>query len=126
MGLIKEGEKYVILSDILGDEHPQFGLARNSWLTGTASWIYQAGLKYILGIRPEYDGLRIAPCIPEDWDGFTVTRKFRGATYVINVSNPDHVSKGVHSIMIDGEFLSEPVLPVFEDGKQHMVEVVLG
>ncbi len=121
-----ECEPYVYPQNILGDEHPQFGLARNSWLTGTASWTYQAGLKYILGIRPEYDGLRIAPCIPEDWDGFTVTRKFRGATYVINVSNPDHVSKGVHSIMIDGEFLSEPVLPVFEDGKQHTVEVVLG
>ncbi len=57
----------------------QFGLAHNAWLTGTASWMYQAGLKYILGIHPEYDGLRVDPCIPAEWDGFRVRRRFRGA-----------------------------------------------
>lgn len=123
---IFESEPYVYPQNILGDEHPQFGLARNSWLTGTASWAYQAGLKYILGVRPEYEGLRVDPCIPEAWDGFTVRRRFRGATYVIDVRNPDHVSKGIGLITVDGEPFSEPVLPVFEDGKEHMIEVVLG
>ncbi|HEY9122317.1 MAG TPA: glycosyl hydrolase family 65 protein, partial [Brevefilum sp.] len=98
-----ECEPYVYPQNILGDEHPQFGLARNSWLTGTASWTYQAGLKYILGIRPEYDGLKVDPCIPASWDGFEVSRKFRGATYHIRVSNPDGVCKGVQSVLVDDQ-----------------------
>ncbi len=121
-----ECEPYVYPQNILGDEHPQFGLARNSWLTGTASWIYQAGLKFILGIRPEFDGLRIDPCIPEEWDGFSVTREFRGARYAIRVFNPSHVSKGVQSIIVDGVPLFGTILPVFGDDKTHDVEVVLG
>jgi cellobiose phosphorylase len=62
-----ECEPYVYPQNILGDEHPQFGLARNSWLTGTASWVYQAATQHILGIAPTYDGLQIAPCIPAAW-----------------------------------------------------------
>ncbi|HUW95508.1 MAG TPA: glycosyl transferase, partial [Anaerolineae bacterium] len=64
-----ECEPYVYPENILGDEHPLFGLARNSWLTGTASWAYQAATQYILGIRPTYEGLLIDPCIPAEWDG---------------------------------------------------------
>ncbi len=121
-----ECEPYVYPQNILGDEHPLFGLARNSWLTGTASWTYQAGLKYILGIRPGYDGLKIDPCIPSNWEGFSVTRKFRGATYHIRVSNPDGICKGVRSVVLDGQAYQEEVLPVFEDGKVHEVDVILG
>ena len=80
-----ECEPYVYPQNILGDEHPQFGLARNSWLSGTASWMYQAATQYILGIQPTYTGLRIAPVIPESWPGFTATRIFRGVTYRITV-----------------------------------------
>jgi len=120
-----ECEPYVYPQNILGDEHPQFGLARNSWLTGTASWTYQAGLKYILGIRPEYDGLRVDPCIPASWEGFEVSRKFRGATYHIRVSNPDGVCKGVRSVLVDGHPYAGTLLPVFGDGDVHMVEVTL-
>ena len=80
--------------NILGDEHPQFGLGRNGWLSGTASWCYQAGVKYILGVMPTYAGLEINPCIPQKWDGFEVTRQFRNATYHIDVKNPSHVSEG--------------------------------
>ena len=123
---IFECEPYVYPQNILGDEHPQFGLARNAWLTGTASWTYQAGLKYILGIRPEYDGLRIDPCIPSAWKGFRISRKFRGAKYQIDVSNPDKVSKGVRSITVDGEELEGEVIPAFSDGEVHAVRVVLG
>lgn len=121
-----ECEPYVYPQNILGDEHPQFGLARNSWLTGTASWMYQAGLKHILGVRPEYDGLRVDPCIPADWDGFSVRRRFRGATYEIRVSNPSHVCKGVGSMNVDGEPLSSTLVPLFGDGKPHIVEVIMG
>ena len=80
-----ECEPYVYPQNILGDEHPQFGLARNSWLSGTASWMYQAATQYILGIRPTYAGLKVAPVIPESWPGFKATRIFRGVTYRIAV-----------------------------------------
>ncbi len=121
-----ECEPYVYPQNILGDEHPQFGLARNSWLTGTASWTYQAGLKFILGVRPEYTGLRIDPCIPPGWPGFSVTREFRSATYEIQVNNPEGVSKGVKSVMVDGEPLKGTLLPIFEDGGVHQIIVTMG
>ncbi len=121
-----EVEPYVYAQNILADEHPQFGLGRNSWLSGTASWVYQAATKYILGIRPEYNGLCIDPCIPKSWDGFTATRKFRGATYKIAVSNPEHISKGVKILKVDGEKIEGNVVPVFKDGGSHTVDVIMG
>ncbi len=121
-----ECEPYVYPQNVLGDEHPQFGLARNSWLTGTASWTYQAGTQHILGVRPTYAGLEIDPCIPASWDGFEVRRIFRGATYAITVRNPEHVCSGVKSVTIDGEPASGKILPLFDDGEVHEVVVVLG
>lgn len=121
-----ECEPYVYPQNILGDEHPQFGLARNSWLTGTASWAYQAGTQYILGVRPVYDGLMIDPCIPRYWSSFKVRRDFRGARYEIDVRNPDHVSYGIQEIIVDGEPLAGNVLPIFRDGKTHSVFVLMG
>ncbi len=121
-----EVEPYVYCQNILSDEHPQFGLGRNSWLTGTASWAYQAGTQYILGIRPTYAGLKIDPCIPANWDGFHVHRVFRGATYEIRVQNPSHVSKSVVQVTVDGQPITGNIVPIFEDGGTHTVEVVLG
>jgi len=121
-----ECEPYVYSQNILGDEHPQFGLARNSWLSGTASWAYQAATQYILGVRPTYEGLQISPCIPSRWDGFKVTREFRDAVYSIEVKNPDHVCGGVKSVKVDDREIKGDVVPVFEDGKTHPVEVVMG
>jgi cellobiose phosphorylase len=120
-----ECEPYVYPQNILGDEHPQFGLARNSWLSGTASWSYQAGTKYILGIRPTYDGLCVDPCIPSYWDGFKVTREFRNARYQIEVQNPKRVCKGVKSIQVDGQPVSGNIIPVFKDGQLHQIRVIL-
>ncbi len=121
-----EVEPYVYAQNILADEHPQFGLGRNSWLSGTSSWTYQAATKYILGIRPAYAGLVIDPCIPRSWDGFSATRQFRGATYLITVSNPDRVSRGVKSFTVDGLSRNEAVAPIFDDGREHRVAVVMG
>ncbi|QUI22358.1 glycosyl transferase [Vallitalea pronyensis] len=120
-----EVEPYVFPQNILGDEHPQFGLGRNSWLSGTASWMYQAATQYILGIRPDYEGLIIDPCIPKAWDGFHVTRKWRKATYAIEVKNPHHVSKGVATLEMDG-VQYEHMLPNMSDGKLHKVLVIMG
>lgn len=121
-----ECEPYVYPQNILGDEHPQFGLARNSWLSGAASWMYQAGVQYILGVRPSYRGLTIDPCIPTSWGGFNVTRFFRDAWYEIEVKNPAHVSKGVRSIEIGGAKIEGNVLPLMKDGQKRRVVVTLG
>jgi len=120
-----ECDPYCYPQNILGDEHPQFGMARNHWLSGTSSWTYQAATKYILGIRPRHDGLEIDPCIPRDWPGFKALRKFRGATYVVEVENPDGVSKGVKEMRVDGESVAGNVVPVFDSG-EHVVEVTMG
>jgi cellobiose phosphorylase len=121
-----ECEPYVYAQNILGDEHPQFGLARNSWLSGTASWAYQAATKHILGLRPGYRGLLVDPCIPARWDGFRASREFRGATYEIEVRNPSHVCRGLSSVLADGRKLASNVLPLYGDGSKHRIEAVLG
>jgi cellobiose phosphorylase len=121
-----ECEPYVYPQNILGDEHPQFGLARNSWLTGTASWVYQAATQYILGIRPTYEGLSVDPCIPRTWDGFQVTRGFRDAVYQIDVKNLDQVCKGVRSLQVDGREIAGNVVPDLGDRQTHEVEVTMG
>ncbi|HEY3345423.1 MAG TPA: hypothetical protein VGJ97_10865 [Anaerolineaceae bacterium] len=120
-----ECEPYVYPQNILGDEHPQFGLGRNSWLSCTASWMYQAATQSILGLRPEYDGLRIDPCIPAAWDGFTAYREYRGAKYRITVHNPHHLSRGVQSLSVDGCALPGNLAPIFSDGREHTLDVVM-
>src|SRR5579871_113444 len=92
---VHRAEPYVYAQAIASEEHRDFGFARNSWLTGAATWNFVAGTQYILGIRPTYSGLMVDPCIPKDWGKYEVTRKFRGSTYHIVVKNPRHVSKGV-------------------------------
>jgi cellobiose phosphorylase len=118
-------EPYVYAQNILGDEHPQFGLARNSWLTGTASWAYQAATQYILGIRPEYDGLRVDPCLPPAWDGFRAVRRFRRAVYHIQVHNPGHIGRGVKQFRVDGFRVEGNLAPFFPEGGDHTVEAWL-
>ena len=82
--------------------------------------------QYILGISADFDGLKIDPSIPAAWDGLNATRQFRGATYDIKITNPDHVNKGIKSVTVDGAAIDGNVLPVFGDGKAHSVEVVMG
>lgn len=121
-----ECEPYVFAQNLLGDEHPQFGLARNSWLTGTASWAYIAATQYILGIRPHYEGLIIDPCIPSHWRKFRVRRQFRGAVYDILVENPEGMSKGVVLVKLDGRKLQGNFVPVQRPGGEYKVEVMMG
>jgi cellobiose phosphorylase len=120
-----ECEPYVYPQNILSDEHPLFGLARNSWLSGTASWMYQAGTRYILGIQPDYTGLKVIPCIPPGWDGYEATRFFRGAIYHIKVTNPRHVSHGIRKFTVDGQPHTGNTIPPFPDGR-HIVEIEMG
>lgn len=118
-------EPYVYAQMIAGKDAPRHGEAKNSWLTGTAAWNFAAVSQYILGIKPDYDGLVVDPCIPSDWDGFTLTRAFRNAVYNITVKNPNHVSKGVKSLKADGKELSGNKITPF-DGGAHEIEIILG
>ena len=117
---IFESEPYCYPQNILGDEHPKFGLARNAWLSGTASWCFVAATQHLLGIRPHIDGLEVNPCIPSAWEGFTARRSFRGATYHIRVSNPHHICSGVKRLRVDGKIHEGAKAPVFTDGEHHI------
>ena len=119
-------EPYVYSQMIAGKDAATPGQAKNSWLTGTAAWNYYAISRYILGIQPDYNGLIINPCIPKQWDGYTVLRRFRGAEYKIEIQNPDHVCGGIKQIRVDGKEIRNNLIPIFESGSRHHVEVVLG
>ena len=119
-------EPYVYAQMVAGKDAFKPGEAKNSWLTGTASWNFYAVTQYMLGIRPEYDGLLVDPCIPTDWKGFKATRKFRGATYRIEIVNPNGKSKGIMEVTVDGLPHKSNLIPVFGDGKEHDVKIVMG
>ena len=110
---------------IAGRDAPTHGEAKNSWLTGTAAWNYYAVTQWILGIRPEYDGLRIAPVLPKSWPGFTVSRKYRGVRYDITVQRDGPGNKV--TLKVDGELVEGTVVAPPTNGKKNVkVEAILG
>jgi len=123
---VRESEPYVWCQSTHGSYSRLFGKARLPWLSGTASWSYYAATHYILGIRPDYDGLIVDPCIPPEWDGFEVTRVFRGSTYRIKVLNPEHLSSGVKSMKVGGKILNGNTIPVAVAGTSVKVEILMG
>ena len=123
---IHRTEPYVYSQMVAGRDAPTFGEAKNSWLTGTAAWTFFNVSQYILGIQPTLDGLKVDPCIPHTLSGFTVTRRFRGATYHITVDNTAGVQHGVKSVTVDGKPLQGSVLPLAAEGAEVNVQVVMG
>ncbi len=119
-------EPYVYAQMIAGREAPSHGEAKNSWLTGTAAWNFVAITQWILGIRPELDGLRVDPVLPAAWPGFTATRRFRGATYEITVRNPKHVRGRAARMLVDGRQIQGTLVPLARAGATVHVEVVIG
>jgi cellobiose phosphorylase len=122
---IHRTEPYVYAQMIAGKDAAKPGEAKNSWLTGTASWNYYAITRYILGIQPDYDGLIIDPCIPGEWEDYSIERKFRGAVYKIEIKNPAHLEKGDVTLVVDGEAISGNKIPVLEAGTTHNVVATL-
>jgi cyclic beta-1,2-glucan synthetase len=98
-----------------------------TWYTGSAGWMYRAGLESLLGVRVRGERLEIDPCIPRAWDGFRVTLRHRATQYEIRVENPRGVSRGVAAVTLDGRALDAPAaVPLVDDGAVHQVHVVLG
>ena len=121
---VRQSEPYSYCQFVVGRDHTAFGRARHPFMTGSAGWAYFAATQYLLGIRPDFDGLHVDPCIPADWKEFYVTRKWRGSTYEIHVVNPDGVEKGVRTITVDGK--AAEVLPVLPAGSVCRAEVRMG
>ena len=96
-------EPYVYGSALMGPEHERYGAGSNSWLTGTASWMYFAVTQFILGFRPEYDGIVIDPCIPKDWDGFEMKRIYRGIKCNVTVKKEQSGQNVITKLIIDGK-----------------------
>jgi cellobiose phosphorylase len=119
-------EPYVYSQMVAGKDSFKPGEAKNSWLTGTAAWNYYAIAHFILGIRPNFDGLQIDPCIPADWTDYKLTRQFRGATYSITFFNPEKVNRGVIKMVVDGTIVNGNCVPVFPAGTTHEIEIHLG
>ena len=120
---IRQAEPYSYCQFIMGRDHTAHGRARHPFMTGSAGWSYYAATRYLLGIRPGFDRLTVDPCIPAAWDGFTVTRAWRGAIYDIAVENPQHISKGIATLLVDGQ--PAKFIPIFGDG-EHTVTVRMG
>lgn len=108
---IREAEPYSYCQFIMGKDHTAFGRARHPWLTGTAGWAYTAATRWILGVRMDFKGMVIDPCIPAEWKEFELARKWRGATFNITVKNPDSVQKGIKSVTLNGKPIEFPIPP---------------
>lgn len=119
-------EPYVTPGNIDGPLSEYFGRGGWTWYTGSAQWLHKVATHWILGIRPQEDGLLVDPSIPSSWEGYIVTRKFRNSQYEIEVKNPDRMNKGVKSMIVDGIQCQGQVIPEFNDGQKHFVEVVMG
>jgi len=109
---IRQMEPYVQGQTTYSDFSPRAGNTRTSWLTGAGTWAYFSLTQYILGIRPEYDGMRIDPCLPKDWKGFTAERRWRGKILKIEVKNESSVNKGIKELILNGQSMEGNLVPV--------------
>ena len=116
-------EPYVNCQMVAGKDAARPGEGKNSWLTGTAAWMWYTVSEFILGVKPTYNGLLIDPCLPETAKEYSVKRRFRGAEFNIHVTNPNGSQKGIKSLVFDGKPVDGNIVP-FSEGK-HNVEVVM-
>ena len=123
---IREIEPYVYCQFTNSKYSPRHGASRLPWLSGSASWAYYTATQYILGIQPEYTGLRIDPCIPGEWKKLTITRRFRNKYLNITIRNESGVEKGVRKIEINGREIAGNLIPVGQMEEQNEVLVIMG
>ena len=109
---IRQAEPYSYCQFIMGKDHTAYGRARHPFMTGSGGWAYFSATHYMLGLRPQFDALDVDPCIPAEWEGFSVQRIWREAAYQIKVENPAHVSAGVKEVYLDGRRLELAASPI--------------
>ncbi len=125
-GEIRQIEPYVYCQFTHSKYSPRFGASRLPWLSGSAAWSYYTATQYILGIQPDYFGLRIDPCIPSSWKEFSVTRRFRKKIFNIQVRNKSGIQKGVKKIIFNGEAIEGNLLPLDKMKEKNEVQVEMG
>jgi len=118
-------EPYVVAADVYSVA-PHVGRGGWTWYTGSASWMYRAGLEWMLGFRIRAGRLQLTPCVPADWPGYEVNFQHGSARYHISVENPQRVSTGVASIELDGNPVRGTDIALLDDGRTHEVRVTLG
>ena len=123
---IHRTEPYVYSQMIAGKDAPNFGEAKNSWLTGTAAWTFVNISQYILGVYPTHQGLSVDPCNSKGFGDFSITRKFREGTYHIQVKNPQNVEKGVASMTVDGKAVDGHIIPYEKGKEEYNVVITMG
>ena len=120
-------EPYVAAADVYA-ERPHVGRGGWTWYTGSAGWMYRAGIEWILGFRFRGAALHVDPCIPRWWPGYHITFRYHSARYELVVENPHGANCGVARIVADGRELPGEIreIPLVDDGKAHRIEVLLG
>jgi cyclic beta-1,2-glucan synthetase len=118
-------EPYVIAGDVLA--HPAHaGRAGWTWYTGSAGWMYRAGLESILGLRRRGASFEIDPCIPTSWPSCSISWRFGTTRYELEISNPDRCCRGISTALLDGMPVAPRRIPLIDDGGRHVLRVVLG
>jgi cyclic beta-1,2-glucan synthetase len=120
-------EPYVAAADVYA-EYPHVGRGGWTWYTGSAGWMYRAGLEWLLGFRLRGAVLHLDPCIPRGWRRFDITFRYHASRYEIAVENPSGATRGIASIEVDGvrRDVADGRVPLTSDGATHRVRVVLG
>lgn len=117
-------EPYALTNMYYGPDHQYKGKTLFGWVTGTAGWMFRAITEYIFGFHPEYDHIRIAPCIPDEWPSCSMKRKFRGDTYLLRIVKVGRKNI-VAQIKVDNEIIQGNICKIFNDGKEHSIDVLI-
>lgn len=118
-------EPYAFTNQYLGPGNRRAGQTQFAWMTGTAGWYYRAMSEYIIGVRGQFNGLLIDPCLPDSWKSCSIERDFRGARYRVFIENPLGLQKGKIQLEVDGKAIEGNLVPIFSDGKVHTVKAVI-
>ncbi len=122
---IREIEPYVYCQSTHSKYSPRYGSSRLPWLSGAATWAFYSASQYMMGIRPEYNGITIDPCIPSEWDGIKITRRFRGKMIDITIKNPDNKEKGVSRLVVNGKTIERNFIPFDLLEEKNEVEAIM-
>ncbi len=116
-------EPYVVTNMYFGPDNPRKGETLFAWVTGTAGWMFRAITQYMAGFHPGYNSFTVAPCIPTEWKGLTLSRRFMGDTYKLIIDNANGKECGVSEVKVDGKVIDGNKITAFGDGKTHTVEI---